>query len=91
MALAMRVPWSHGYKNQFQVLSLMDYGTLEMSLCKLADNGESVLRPIMHVCRLPIEGEKRHAPESWRCVGGRPSIGTELSGGDHPCVDFQLA
>ena len=43
MALAMRVPWSHGYKNQFQVLSLMDYGTLEMSLCKLADNGESVL------------------------------------------------
>lgn len=61
MALAMRVPWSHGYKNQFQVLSLMDYGTLEMSLCKLADNGESVLwmgaGPLGH-------GPRRLAPPS---------------------------
>ena len=65
MALAMRVPWSHGYKNQFQVLSLMDYGTLEMSLCKLADNGESVLRPIMMPCSRASGGGKPREGDFW--------------------------
>ena len=37
----------------------MDYGTLEMSLCKLADNGESVLRPIMSSSQRLAHGERR--------------------------------
>ena len=35
MSLDTRVAWSKGYKNQFELLSLMDCVDLEMISCKL--------------------------------------------------------
>ena len=57
------VPWSKGFKNQFQELSLIENCTLKMSLCKLVYNGDSVLRPIMAALSLYVQSGVN--PETW--------------------------